>query len=66
MEILKWPGVLPGDPASLHEAGRISSSFADGGVAARAAAGSAVGVGVVRALPLSASQHQRKKQRQGT
>lgn len=60
MENLKWSGVSPGDPASLHEAGWISSSFADGWVAARAAAGSAVCVGVVRTLPLSASQHQKK------
>lgn len=46
--------MLPGDPASLHEAGRISSSFANGRVAARAAASSAVGVGAVGAVPLSA------------
>lgn len=46
--------MLPGDPASLHEAGRISSSFANGRVAAWAAASSAVGVGAVRAVPLSA------------
>lgn len=46
--------VLPGDPASLHEAGRVSSSFANGRVAARAAAGSAVRVGAVRAVSLSA------------
>lgn len=43
---------LPGDPASLHEAGRISSSFADRWVAAWTAASSAVGVRAVGTLPV--------------
>lgn len=42
----------PGDPAGLHETGRISSAFANGRVAARAAACTAVGVRVVSAFPL--------------
>lgn len=42
----------PGDPAGLHETGRISSAFANGRVAARAAASPAVGVRVVSAFPL--------------
>lgn len=43
---------LPGDPASLHEAGWISSSFADRWVAAWTAASSAVGVRAVGTLPV--------------
>lgn len=56
---------LPGDPAGLHETGRISPAFADGRVAARAAASSAVGVGVVGALPLPAPTQASQQQQPG-
>lgn len=46
--------VLPGDPASFHEAGWISSPFTNGWVAAWAAASSTVRVRAVGAVPLSA------------
>lgn len=47
---------LPGDPPSLHEAGRIPSSLPDGWVAAWAAPSSAVGVRAVGAVLFSAWQ----------
>lgn len=56
---------LPGDPAGLHETGRISPAFADGRVAARAAASSAVGVGVVGALSLPAPTQASQQQQPG-
>lgn len=43
---------IPGDPASFHKAGRVSSPLADGRVAPRAAAGSAVTVRVVGTVSL--------------
>lgn len=52
-------GLLPGDPAGLHETGRISSSLADGRVAARAAP-SPVVVGAARAVPLPVAVHTRR------
>lgn len=47
---------LPGDPAGLHETGRIPSSLADGRVAPRAAPSSVV-VGAARAVPFPAEAH---------
>lgn len=53
----KFQSSVPGDPAGLHETGRISPSLADGRVAARAAPSSAVVVGAARAVPLPVDAH---------
>lgn len=46
---------LPGDPASLHKAGRVSPSLADGRIAARAAASSFC-IRVMRTVSLPADR----------
>lgn len=47
--------LLPGDPASLHEAGRVSSPLPDGRIAPGATA-STVSIRVVRAVSLPSGE----------